>query len=143
MNTIKNNSGFTLVELLVVLFIFMMLLVISYPALNDHHQDYIAEVNLRIAFDYYSTLHKHAKIYGKVYQMDLYRNSIRFDGTKHENRHLYQRRYELPEGYSFYGYKTVYIYGKKEMAPQTIAIQTPKGRREITIQLGGQYVIKE
>lgn len=135
------RSGFTLLESLLVLFIVLTISLLSYTSLHQQTIDYEATITLQAAFNYYQFIQKRAVLKGENYEMRIHDQMIDFLPFPDQSR--FRRTYELPAGYHFYSTKRVKIYGQQTIAPIRIALQTPTGRKEITIQLGGQYVFKE
>ena len=135
-----NNKAFTLSELIVVLFISATVYLITSLYLVNNRQIYASDVTIKAALTYYNSLQKKARLTETSYYMTCFNNQIVFQSPT--NNHFSDKEFILPKNHHFTRYQRLKIPGNGEIMPTTLAIQTPSGIRKITIQLGGQYVIK-
>ncbi|MCZ0717020.1 hypothetical protein [Aerococcus kribbianus] len=137
-----NKKAFTLIEVLLVLFTTLLLITLTLPQFTWTAEDYHAEVKLRAVMDYYSFLNKQSKLKNEAFFMEINNQYIRFYQDKNQQG-PYDRRYEFPDSCRFNRYQRVNIYPKRFTPPTTIKLNTPRGQKVITIQLGGHYVFKD
>ncbi|MEY8371790.1 prepilin-type cleavage/methylation domain-containing protein [Aerococcaceae bacterium 50-4] len=143
MNIFKWKSGFTLLEMLLVLFTLSLSLILAVPYAKQATIRYESKVMMRNVMQHFEYVHKKTIVRKGYHFVRFSDNQVEFKANLLK-RSPEDITFTFPEETSFFSAKEIKLLASGDIKPQTITLITPTKDYQIVFQFsGGRYVFEE
>lgn len=142
-NNFKSKLGFTLLELILVLFTLSLSLILAVPYAREANTRYESKVMVRNVMQHFEYVHKMTVVRKGVYFVTFKENTVEFRGDLTKSLPD-DKTFVFPEETTFNKINRITITPSGNVGAQTITLITPTKKYAIVFQLtGGRYRVEE
>ncbi|MCY7730849.1 prepilin-type N-terminal cleavage/methylation domain-containing protein [Aerococcus urinaeequi] len=143
MKKYKRKSGFTLLEMILVLFALSLSLILAVPYAKDAIIRYESKVMMRNVMQHFEYVHKMTIVRKGIHFVTFSGNTVEYRADLLRPSPV-DTTFVFPKESKFVHYKRFEFSTSGTVGPQTITLRTPTKDYAIVYQFsGGRYVIEE